>query len=697
MRSGQSRFVTACQQMLAIGVVLAVLVPAASVSSLTVVATGASVGPSVATQRPEGGSDQARVETAPVAAIVDEFVLTPALQPDPGSDAGRSRPLAATRSLTTTTGGEVLTSRARRVRGFGAVGVTWSPRAVRTEDQLALELRTRDGGRWSPWSELPYHAEHGPDPGSVEATSARPGTEPVLVGDVGKVQIRAISRGRPVPADLKLAVIAPGTSVGTARQAPAADPAIDPAIERTATAARAASLSSRRAVTTRPAIYSRAQWGADERRRDSSSLRYYEVHAGFVHHTVNANDYSAGQVPGILRAIYAYHTQSRGWSDIGYNFLIDRFGRIWEGRYGGIDRPVVGAHTKGYNDDAFAAAAIGNFEIARPSSAMVAAYGRLFAWKLALHGVDPVDSSQRVGPDTFRAINGHRDAGTTACPGKYLYAELPAIRAAANAARGSWAGRRIRRDLVGSAYPDLIVRKASDRRAYIIPTGGPRGDGTIKLGRPIATGLDFARVNRVLQAGDWDRDGHGDLITRSATTGRLRLHRGDGTGRFATATVIGDGFESVTMLAAVGDMTGDGYPDLVGQPSGRGMRLYPGLGRLGLDSDYSAYPAISARRAMGAGRWDADGAPDLLVRVGNALRWYAGNGPGGLTGFRTLPIDLSRFDFVGSTGNLRGRSHAMLVVRSRATGRLWAYPANATRFGRPLFLGDGFDAYDMIN
>ena len=99
----------------------------------------------------------------------------------------------------------------------------------------------------------------------------------------------------------------------------------------------------------------------------SRSLHYGEIHAGFVHHTVNANDYARATCPRILRGIYAYHTQSRGWSDVGYNFLVDRFGRIWEGRYGGVDRPVVGAHTLGYNDDAFAMSAIGNFETVQPS------------------------------------------------------------------------------------------------------------------------------------------------------------------------------------------------------------------------------------------------------------------------------------------------------------------------------------------
>jgi uncharacterized protein with LGFP repeats len=80
----------------------------------------------------------------------------------------------------------------------------------------------------------------------------------------------------------------------------------------------------------------------------TSAPRYSStIYAGWVHHTVNANDYSSAEVPGIIRSIYAYHMQGRGWSDIGYNFLVDRFGRLWEGRSGGIDRPVIGAHTWG--------------------------------------------------------------------------------------------------------------------------------------------------------------------------------------------------------------------------------------------------------------------------------------------------------------------------------------------------------------
>ncbi len=118
--------------------------------------------------------------------------------------------------------------------------------------------------------------------------------------------------------------------------------------------------------------------------------------------------------------------KSRGWSDIGYNYLVDRFGRIWEGRYGGVDRPVVGAHTLGYNDDSFAMSAIGNYQITKPSKATIQAYAALFAWKLSLHGVTADSTHQWVTKKWFQAINGHRDAASTLCPGPVPLRQDPA-------------------------------------------------------------------------------------------------------------------------------------------------------------------------------------------------------------------------------------------------------------------------------
>ena len=194
-----------------------------------------------------------------------------------------------------------------------------------------------------------------------------------------------------------------------------------------------------------------------------------------MHHTVNANDYTRDEVPGIIRSIYAYHTQSRGWSDVGYNFLVDKFGRIWEGRAGGVDRPVVGAHTLGYNDYSFAMSAIGNFETARPPKAMVQAYGSLFAWKLSLHGVNASSTRQVVGPDTFQAINGHRDAGSTACPGRYLYAKLARIRTLAAAAQQGWTGRQLESNLAVDRPPGPDRPTRQRRQGFIIPTNGIEG------------------------------------------------------------------------------------------------------------------------------------------------------------------------------------------------------------------------------
>ena len=263
--------------------------------------------------------------------------------------------------------------------------------------------------------------------------------------------------------------------------------------------------------TPQPVIYSRAQWGADERIRDKSSLHYGDVHAGFVHHTVNANDYTRAEVPGLLRSIYAYHVKSRGWSDIGYNYLVDRFGRIWEGRYGGVDRAVVGAHTLGYNDDSFAASAIGNYELVRPSQAMLQAYAALFAWKLSLHGVDASSTQQYVTTRWFQAINGHRDAAATALPGPVPLRQDPGDPAAGRGRPAGLVGRQLESNLASTPTPDLVVRRASDGEAFVIPTGG-----LIHFPAPTTVASGVTGATGVLVTADVTGDGRNDLLVRQS-------------------------------------------------------------------------------------------------------------------------------------------------------------------------------------
>jgi hypothetical protein len=240
----------------------------------------------------------------------------------------------------------------------------------------------------------------------------------------------------------------------------------------------------------------------------------------------------------------------------------------------------------------------------------------------------------------------------------------------------------------GSRDPDLLGVRGDD--LVLVAHSGQQN--TLP---PIAAGAMFAGANLVLNVGDWDRDGVGDVVTREAATGNLQLRRGLGGGKFAAATTLGTGFSGVALLAAVGDTTGDGWPDLMGQPKGMAMRIYPGRGAKGLKPSYVAHSAVTAGRQIGLGRWDSDGAPDNAFRSGGTLSWLAGNGPGGLTGSRkSFSLDLTPYDWVLGLGDVNG-DRPDLVVREKATGYLWLLPGTATGFGARRFLAEGFAGYDL--
>ncbi|HEV8298617.1 MAG TPA: peptidoglycan recognition protein, partial [Acidimicrobiales bacterium] len=196
-------------------------------------------------------------------------------------------------------------------------------------------------------------------------------------------------------------------------------------------------------------IRSRASWGARVRNQTDGCgwgarpegrgcvATDGVIHA-VVHHTVHANDYPASAVPTILRSIQAFHMDAQGWDDIGYNFLVDRFGTIWEGRAGGADRPVVGAHTMGFNTSSVGVAIVGTFESAVPTAATLESVSTVIAWKFAQRNVDPLGSTVLVshGGDLspefelvpMDNIAGHRQLGQTSCPGAQVMSRLPQIR-----------------------------------------------------------------------------------------------------------------------------------------------------------------------------------------------------------------------------------------------------------------------------
>src|SRR5207237_206042 len=156
-----------------------------------------------------------------------------------------------------------------------------------------------------------------------------------------------------------------------------------------------------------------------------------------VHHTAGSNSYRPSQSAAIVRAIEIYHVKGNGWNDIGYNFLVDKYGQIFEGRYGGVDQNVVGAHSQGFNTGSVGVAVIGTYDETGISAAARRALVHLLAWRLDVAHLDPLSTLNFLSggnsrfpagiPVFLRAISGHRDTYFTDCPGNVLYAQLPGI------------------------------------------------------------------------------------------------------------------------------------------------------------------------------------------------------------------------------------------------------------------------------
>jgi uncharacterized protein with LGFP repeats len=196
----------------------------------------------------------------------------------------------------------------------------------------------------------------------------------------------------------------------------------------------------------RPGIVTRRGWGADEKLREKSFVYTKKVKAAFVHHTASGNTYKCSQVPSVIRGIYRYHVKSMGWRDIGYNFLVDKCGNIYEGRAGGVAKPVLGAHTLGFNSNSMGIAVLGTFTSTKPSAAAVKGIARLTAWKLGLFGANPNGKTylKSGGGNLYRkgknvrlnVISGHRDGFATECPGRQLYGKLGSARTTAAGYQG---------------------------------------------------------------------------------------------------------------------------------------------------------------------------------------------------------------------------------------------------------------------
>ena len=352
----------------------------------------------------------------------------------------------------------------------------------------------------------------------------------------------------------------------------------------------------------RPAIVPRAAWGGDlvpPRVLPS----FGEVDIAVVHHTESANEYTADQSAGIVLAITKFHRDTRGWNDVGYNFLVDRFGTIFEGRAGGVDLPVIGAHAQGFNSISTGISIIGSFMAVEPPAAALDAVARLIGWRLPLAGI-PVSgqvtvtsgggslSRYRGGVQvTLDRICGHRDVGSTDCPGDRLYVDLPALRART-------------RDVAGAPVvrPEVTLAAAAARVRY---GGNAKFEGSVLAPDKTPQPSVPVQIQKRGPAGSWV------TVARTVT---------DADGAFvASAAWTRGGLARATALQSVSLPVSVGVVPALSVTADTAVLPAPGLVTLsGTMRPPGTVKIIVQRRS--AGRWRRVGSVSRKARSSFAIR-----------------------------------------------------------------------------
>lgn len=406
--------------------------------------------------------------------------------------------------------GHVSLSR-RDVKPFSMLRLSWDDPQAQVKGAVKARVRAEGAEKWSSWTTLEADGGGGED---AARKGMRGATGAAWFGPSDGVEIKVADAGTP-PGGLRLDMVDPGASARKGMEvaayvmegqspdpdgtptAPDASPSASdetsgpestpsaspsetsaaptpPATEASpsgsATPTASGSSTPPPSATTgppstvpQPPIVSRAAWGADESLNNEAPGYGTTINAVFVHHTAQTNSYSCTDSPAIVRGLRALHL-NQGWKDIGYNFVVDKCGTIFEGRKGGIDRPVIGAQAEGFNTNTTGIAVIGTFTTEDAPIAAKTAIARVAAWKLGQYKVDPLgkvtltagvaNGKFKLGQSAvFNRISGHRDAYATECPGTVLYNALPTLR---SWAAGPVAGLTIKSlsgaSLSGSTY-----------------------------------------------------------------------------------------------------------------------------------------------------------------------------------------------------------------------------------------------------
>lgn len=697
------------------------------------------------------------------AGVVTYAIADPGTQARGGKEAGR-KPATHTLRLKDHGGGRKGLDQ-RETERFSAVVVTWDdPRA---KAKGTPEVRTRDleTGAWSAWQKLPAEPNQADGAEGARAT-LRGATESLWTGDADGIEVRVVKSdgteapGQPAGMDIRL--IDPGTDpqgIGTSVVEPAAfvaegtasptdsaspsdsgtptdsaspadsaspDDSTSPSTSTSPSASASPSPSPtstipapRPSTVVKPPIITQAQWGAGTN-YDGTPSYGSEIKAAVLHHTGVSSDntISCAQSAARLRSIQQAHI-AQGYFDIGYNFIVDKCGQIFEGRSGGVDLPVIGAHDIGFNTNTVGISYLGNYETATPSRAGLDAIARIVAWKFGMYGIDPagtvtLTSGSAKGVDgnlvekgtsvTVPRVLGHRDTNATACPGKNLYPKLGLIRALAKTPGISHALPTS--DYNRDGIADLVAGTPRANSVTVVP-GSLTGPATA---RKLTITQNSAGVPGATESGDnfgastaWgDVNGDGRADLAIGTPGE---DDGTGTDRGSVTVLYGPGLTSgfsytttgVTATGAklgsavtVGDFNGDGKADVFAAGAGKGgnwnVKLTGGATQYGT---LTAATGTVAYLDAATGDFNRDGYADVALNyrdtggIGRVVR-FAGSKTG-LTKAGVISVKGGRSL---AAGDVNGNGYDDIVIGqpvaaesgAKSGGQVTMVPGTSTGF-----------------
>ncbi|MFF0594317.1 peptidoglycan recognition protein family protein [Streptomyces antibioticus] len=425
-----------------------------------------------------------------------------------GDGRGDGKPGAVTHevrsaALTVSGGGGSAALERRDTDVFSMLGVTWEKPSAKVAGAVEVRTRAVGSGRWSDWLSLDSDSgageggavRGGTEPawvgpsngvevrvggksgatlpeglrvdmigGSEEDSGSGGGLEPAAFVADGEGSDAPTSpeseNGTESPSESTSPEVTDGTTTepspsesvtaepsDSASVSPSESPAPSESASTPATVSPSASTPTAPPSTApQPPITPRSDWNANEglSPEEPSYTPDGKIKAVVLHHTAQSNEYTCAEAPSIINSIYTYDVKTLGWKDLGYNFVVDKCGTVYEGRKGGVDLPVVGAHAYGFNSQTTGIAVLGTYTDSVPSQAAMTSVARLAAWKLGQYGIAPdstvtlttaLDGQNLAGKSwgpgeemRLPAIHGHRDGYNTLCPGDAYYAALGTVR-----------------------------------------------------------------------------------------------------------------------------------------------------------------------------------------------------------------------------------------------------------------------------